>query len=248
MAAWRLSALAAGPVVAAILAVAAGPGCERAASGGDSMQGRASAMTSGRGAEAAQRDEGGGRADAARDVRPREPVTIPNDSGPVQAPAYNASEETRLAVGEHAPAAVPADAVDDGAALLVESMREAIGLDSAQAAASHGVEIAIRSLRNQSRGTAEELRVLRSRLLAVLGAAAEGRFLRFVDEPTAQTEYTLSGSVYLIERGGDDFWELYLALRPSGANWRIWKNADPIRLEREKQMAGDDLIEYPGGG
>ena len=134
---------------------------------------------------------------------------------------------------------------DPGAALLVEAMRTAIGVDER---AVKEVEIAFRSLRNQSRGTAEELRILRARLLAILGIAGEGRQIRFVDEPTEFTEYTLGGSVYLIDRGGEPFWELYLALRPQGANWRIWKNADPIRLEREKKMAGDDRIEYGGGG
>lgn len=131
--------------------------------------------------------------------------------------------------------------IDPGAAALVAQIVSAIGSDLR---GQDRVEIALRGLRNQSRAGAEEVEAVRSRILTLLEPAGGQTVIRFTEGESPRTRYTLGGTVYLIQRDGVEHWEIFFALRPAGANWRIWKNAEPVRLERIRATAGADRISF----
>ncbi|MGI9013555.1 MAG: hypothetical protein ACR2GY_04815 [Phycisphaerales bacterium] len=130
--------------------------------------------------------------------------------------------------------------VDTGAARLGHVMAVALGFDTPSMVGGttrHHSEIVLHPLRNQSRARSVEVDSLRQRLLTLLKPAGEEVGLRFVEQATGATEYTLSGTVYVIQNREGESFELYLDLRPIGANWSIWRNGDPVKLQRRP----DDL-------
>lgn len=188
---------------------------------------------------------------ASASPRDREPVN--GDSGQSENRASSARTVSNDAASEQPtmkaaqppvttdanPGAIPAQTLDPGSVRLVNDLLEAIGEPGA------GLVIAVRGLRNQSRTPGDEMTTLRERLHQLLAAAGEPRGLRLtLDEPT-DADYTLSGTVYLVNRDGFDQWEIYLALRPAEANWTIWRNDDPVRLMRQQRAAGDALLVAP---
>lgn len=127
---------------------------------------------------------------------------------------------------------------DPGATLLIAEMINAIGLDDE-------IEpeplVSLRRFRNQSRSTRQEVDELRSRLFQLFTQASAIQSVRFADKNEADTEYTLGGTLYLIEHDGEEYWEIYFTLKPAGANWTIWRNDQPVRLNRNKSKSQDTI-------
>lgn len=130
--------------------------------------------------------------------------------------------------------------IDPGAYTLVAGMANALG---EAAARPGGPMVAVRAFRNQSRSTADEIAEVRSRVIDLLQSAStvDGR-VRFTIDDAPEAEYTLGATVYLITRDGFDQWELYLSLRPVGANWTVWRNDQPVRLLRQRIARNDGLL------
>lgn len=103
--------------------------------------------------------------------------------------------------------------------------------------------LSMRPLRNQSKTRYAELTALEKRLLDLLAPAGALRGIHLTSSRVGATEYTLGGTVYLIERGGREYWEIWFSLSPVDANWAIWRNERPVRLLRIRQ-GPRDRIEY----
>ena len=226
--AWKF--LAAGVLVAMLIVPG---GCDRVHAGG-SMNGESATLYH---AASPNRDR----------PQPR-PVEEPSSTALLQTPESFVSEPADDASLQTATSEPSAEAealaagVDPGALAVVSQIETALGDDAMRGGP---VGIAVRTLRNQSRAAPDEVDLLKTRLFALLEPAGSVRQVRFVEAADDLTEYTLGGAVYLIERDGVEYWEIFFALRPSGANWRIWRNAEPVRLERDRRMAGD-AIEFRG--
>jgi len=157
----------------------------------------------------------------------------------------DAADRREAATHRREPASVsavePADSmIDPGAYTLVAGMANALG---EAAARPGGPMVAVRAFRNQSRSTADEIAEVRSRVIDLLQSAStvDGR-VRFTIDDAPEAEYTLGATVYLITRDGFDQWELYLSLRPVGANWTVWRNDQPVRLLRQRIARNDGLL------
>lgn len=186
-----------------------------------------------------QQHDRGGREPAGGDI---ELAALPDRAGQQTGIARNgaaaAGDSAGAPTADERPKQRDRVIADRGAAQLIGLMKESLGTD---ADGSYRTSIAVRALRNQSRTNANEIEALRGRMVALLNAASTDDTLRFTHEVTDATEYTLGGTVYLIQRDGFDQWELYLALRPVDANWTIWRNDDPVRMLRQKRAGGDSM-------
>ena len=132
---------------------------------------------------------------------------------------------------------------DPGSFILAETLARVIGLEShAKNSNTRRTVIAMRPLRNQSRAARKEVKQLESRLLTLLQQVDDEVGIKFVASETGATEYTLGGTVYVINRDGYDHFEMYLSLRPHGANWTMWQNDSPVRIRRT--TPNRDIILY----
>lgn len=192
-----------------------------------------------------------------RESQAREPASVgvtpsENQPNPVRSvspevpvhsdPAVSQSDTSVQLQTEARAGAIPPETIDAGSERLVLDIIEAIG---EPASPTSGVVIVVRDFRNQSRTPGDEMAVLRERIHRLLAAAGEPRGLRITLDPSAECDYTLGGTVYLVNRDGFDQWEIYFALRPAEANWTIWRNDDPVRMMRQQRAAGDALMVAP---
>jgi hypothetical protein len=115
------------------------------------------------------------------------------------------------------------------------------------AAPGRALRVSVDGVRNQSHATAAEFAGLRLRLADLLtrsgtGGQDEGGAIRFVlagDEPA---DYELGGTAYVVEGEDADLWELYLSLRPLGAEWTVWRARGPIRMPRHPRAGEPQIV------
>ncbi len=87
------------------------------------------------------------------------------------------------------------------------------------------------NLRNQSRSSRREFNALRRRLADLLSHAGLPHRLRFTDSGDEEVQYQLTGTLYLITNGLDQ-WELFLSLRETRQNRVMWEPAGVVRVLR----------------
>ena len=91
------------------------------------------------------------------------------------------------------------------------------------------------SLRNQSRSSRREFSALRRRLADLLSHAGLPHRLRFTDSGDEEFQYQLTGTLYLITNGLDQ-WELFLSLREARHNRVMWEPTGIVRVLRSPDM------------
>lgn len=87
------------------------------------------------------------------------------------------------------------------------------------------------NLRNQSRSSRREYIAFRKRLADLLSQAGHPHRLRFSDSGDEEVQYQLTGTLYLITNGLDQ-WELFLNLRETRHTRVIWEPDGIVRVLR----------------
>lgn len=90
------------------------------------------------------------------------------------------------------------------------------------------------NLRNQSRSSRREYFAFRRRLADLLSQAGHPHRLRFIDTGDEEVQYQLTGTLYLITNGLDQ-WELFLSLRETRHNRLMWEPDGPVRVLRSPE-------------
>lgn len=141
--------------------------------------------------------------------------------------------------------AAPPKPRDPGADALVGSMRESVGL-AGGSGPGREFRVSLAGVRNQSHATAEEFAGLCLRLADLLTrsgtAATDGARIRFTVAGDEPADYELRGSAYVVDNAGAGLWELYLALRPSGAGWTVWRARGPVRMPRHPRPGEPQIV------
>jgi hypothetical protein len=97
--------------------------------------------------------------------------------------------------------------------------------------------VSLARMRNMSHASAGEFDALRSRLAALLTAAAStrGSELRFVTGETEPAAFDVLGAAYLVTLEGFDSWELFLGVSRRESAHDLWRSEGPVRVLRFEQ-------------
>lgn len=118
---------------------------------------------------------------------------------------------------------------DPGAIDLVNSLLDDLG--DPRRGPDGWTVIDCSNLRNQSRSSRREYFAFRRRLADLLSQAGHPHRLRFIDTDDEEFQYQLTGTLYLLTNGLDQ-WELFLSLRESRHNRVMWEPDGTVRVLR----------------
>ncbi len=135
--------------------------------------------------------------------------------------------------------AVAGPVADPGAIVLVQRLATVFDAES-----DHRIALTISTwhLRNQSRAQSAEFDAMTQRLAMLLDAAGREHELHFTSDAARPVDYHLTGTAYLVNAGGFDQWELYLALKPADRSWTLWQSDSPVRLLRATRLRSQQIF------
>lgn len=117
--------------------------------------------------------------------------------------------------------------VDPGVQTIVQRIVTAI-----DGSVDSQITIGVWNLENVSRCRREEFQQLQERIAILFTAAGAESDLHFTSDSSAEVDYHLQGSAYLMTADGFDQWEVFLRLRPVDQTWAQWDAPGPVRILR----------------
>ncbi len=130
---------------------------------------------------------------------------------------------------------------DAGADALVNELISA--LDQQIEGDKRPIQIRLTNMRNMSRATSAEFEEFLQRFADLLNRSGRDKGISFTAaSESADTEFDLLGTAYLIVADGFDTWELFLSLSPGGEGWAAWRAPWPVRVLRQPRPGHQQIF------
>ncbi len=190
------------------------------------------------------------RSEVAADASTERAIQSPKSTSPVGASDHDESirRQTAEELGPDVaaampplPATTPREPADPGAKILVQSIADALEVDSA-ATGSATVVVSVHELRNLSRASHAEFAEFLQRFASLLNIAGAEHGLAFASDSQLKSDYRMLGSAYMITAAGFDQWELFLSISPTSRQFTVWDARSPIRVLRTVRPGQPQII------